>query len=148
MRFLPFALLLAASATAETRIADPEAFVSQVYRSITAHPRDYAPPRDIYTARLKALFLKDEQRAAGEVGCVDFDVWTNSQDPEGIRDIRVASIVSRNPKQKTVVASFVLTRPEEIHFEFRRFGKIWLLDEVSSQEAPRWTLSRLLRCKK
>ena len=140
-------ILLLAGAAAAADIADPEAFVTQVYRSIAAKPSDYAPPSDIYTPRLAALFAADRKRAGDEVGCIDFDFWTNSQDPEGIRDIHVTSRPGKTADRRTVVATFFLGRPSEIHFEFLRVGGRWLLDDASSQKTERWVLSRLLRCK-
>jgi len=146
MRPIACLIALAALAAAATRIADPEAFVRQVYRSIEARPSEYAPPRDIYTSRIRALMAEDTRRAKGEVGCLDFDVWTNSQDPQGIRDIRISSLPESDPNRRTVAAKFILGEPQEIRFEFRRMGGRWLLDEVICASEPRWTLSELLRC--
>jgi len=140
-------LAIAAGAAAPTVITDPEAFVREVYRHIEADPSGYPPPADIYTPRLAALFRADQLRHKEEVGCVDFDFWTNTQDPTGIRDIRIAGRPSKDPARKTVVATFMLGGPMEIHFQFRRAGSRWLLDEVSSHQGERWVLSQLLRCK-
>lgn len=148
MRLLPIGLLLAVAASAApTRIADPEAFVADVYRRIAADTSGYAPPDDIYTPRLQALFEADRRRGGDEVGCIDFDFWTNSQDPSGIHDIRVTSRTARDPNRRTVIATFLLDGPKEIRFEFRRLSGKWRLDDVTSPKRERWTLSRLLRCK-
>jgi hypothetical protein len=147
MRLHAIALVLAAQAAAATNISDPEAFVTQVYRAIAAKPRDYAPPSDIYTPRLAALFAADRKKAGDEVGCIDFDFWSNSQDPTGLRNIHVTSQPASAPDRRTVVATFGhFTRPAEIHFEFRRVGGRWLLDDASSVKEERWVLSQLLQC--
>jgi Protein of unknown function (DUF3828) len=143
------AMIVTAAAASATNVADPETFVREVYRHIeaTAQQGSYAPPDDIYTPRLKALFEADRRKHVEEVGCIDFDFWSNSQDPSGIRDIRVTSRAQSDPARRTVVATFTLVRPMEIHFEFRRIEGKWLLDDVSSLKSERWTLSRMLRCK-
>jgi hypothetical protein len=145
MRLTALTLALAACAyTAATpAITDPEAYVRGVYRRIAAHPA----PNDIYTPRLAGLFAADHKRHGDEVGCIDFDFWTNSQDPAGMRDVRVSSLPQSDPARKTVIAAFTLGGPQEIHFEFRRIDGRWLLDDVSSVKAERWTLSTLLGCK-
>jgi len=149
MRLAAITLTFAACAcTAATpAIRDPEAFVRGVYRQIAAHTSDYAPPADIYTPRLAALFAADRKQHGDEVGCIDFDFWTNSQDDPHIRDIRVGSLPQRDPALKTVVATFTIERPMEIHFEFRRGDGRSLLDDASSVKGEHWTLSKLLRCK-
>ena len=137
---------VAAAPSAPTTISDPEAFVREVYKQIAANAH-YEPPDDIYTPGLSALFASDRKRHGDEVGCIDFDFWTNSQDPDGIRDIRVSTRAQSDPARKTVIATFTIERPGEIHFEFRRIGGRWLLDDASSVKRERWTLSQLLRCK-
>jgi len=150
MKLAALGLAIAIAACGATpAISDPEAFVRGVYRQIAAHAEhgSYDPPDDVYTARLAALFAADRKKSGGEVGCIDFDFWTNSQDTTGIRDIRVSSVAQSDPARKTVVATFTLEKPMEIHFEFRRIGTRWLLDDASSVKEERWTLSKILQCR-
>jgi hypothetical protein len=147
VKLLVIGALVAGLLAGATDISDPEAFVAQVYRSIAANPSGYPPPSDMYTPRLQALFDSERKRSGGEVGCIDFDFWTNSQDPGGIRDIKVTTRPGSAPDRRTIVATFFLGRLAEIHFEFRRAGGRWLLDDASSHKGERWVLSRLLRCK-
>jgi hypothetical protein len=150
MRLAALSLVLAAAASAATpAIADPETFVREVYRQIERNAKhgSYDPPSDIYTPRLAALFASDRRRHKEEVGCIEFDFWTNSQDLSGIHDIRVTSGAQSDPAQKTVIATFTIETAKEIHFEFRRIGGRWLLDDVSSLKGEKWTLSKLLSCK-
>jgi hypothetical protein len=149
MKPVLIALGLAAAAYGATpAITDPEVFVRGVYRQIVAHAKDssFAPPEDIYTPQLAALFAADKKKSGGEVGCIDFDFWTNSQDPTGLRDIRVSSMAQPDASRKTVVATFTIEGSQEIHFEFRRIDGRWRLDDVSSVKGERWTLSKLLHC--
>lgn len=135
-------------ALAATRVDEPKSFVTQVYQRFIAAQSSgasYTPPSDIYSARLGALFRKDKQRARGEVGCLDFDFWVNAQDWE-ISDVSVTSS-DEGPQRKTVIAKFLnIGKPQEIHFDFRRNGGRWQLDDVHSVLDPRWTLSEILQC--
>ena len=133
---------------AASRIDDPKSFVSEVYRRFVAAQSshtDYSPPSDIYTDRLGKLFRDDKRRAKGEVGCLDFDFWVSGQDWE------ISKVVITNGDEgqdrRTIVAKFVnLGNPHEIHFDFRRTARSWLLDDVHSVLGTRWTLSEILKC--
>ena len=139
-----FSIFSALTLTASTRIDDPKAFVSDVYRRLqTGH--DYSPPDDIYTPRLAKLFRDDRRKAKGEVGCLEIMFWVNGQDYE-IRDLSVTS-TDKGAERKTVTAKFMnIDRREEIRFDFVQTGHRWLLDEVHSAAATPWTLSEMLKC--
>jgi hypothetical protein len=143
-------LLFSGVLGAATEIVDPAKFVTDVYSRYAASDRKggtYSAPADIYTPRLKALFAEDKRRAGGEVGCIEFDFWTNAQD-YGLRDVHVTSQdVTGHPDQKLVIATFLnLRQPQEIHFDFQKVGGKWLLDDVHSLKKETWTLSKLLHC--
>ena len=140
---LALAILSTGILGAATRINDPETFVRDVYRRVSA---GHAPPSGIYTRRLQSLFDEDQQRAKGEVGCIDFDFWIAGQDGSP-KNVRVtAENVPGQPDRRIVKARFVNETPQEIQFEFRKVGDTWLLDDVESLLAPRWKLSKLLTC--
>lgn len=135
-----------------SKIDDPIAFVKEIYGHYAAHKSgtDYTAPDDVYTPRLKALFVRDEKWAKGEVGCLEFDFWVNGQDYE-LKNVRVSSRpVAGHPDRMVVIATFLnLGTPDEIHFDFQQIGGKWLLDDVHSvggKAAERWTLSKLLMC--
>ena len=134
--------------SAASRIDDPKSFVTEVYRRFVAAESShssYSPPDDIYTARLATLLRADKRRAKGEVGCLEFDFWINAQDWM-ITDVTV-TVAEEGPQRKTVIAKFRnIGEPEEIHFDFRRNNGRWLLDDVQSVLAARWTLSEILKC--
>ena len=108
--------------------------------------RDYSPPDDIYTARLTKLLRDDRRKAKGEVGCLEFDYWVDGQDYM-ISRVTVTS-ADEGPDRKTVVAKFLNFQISltEIHYDFRRMGGRWLLDDVHSTLDPTWTLSEILKC--
>ena len=139
-----FSVFCTLTLTAATRIDDPKAFVSDVYRRLQSS-QDYSPPDDIYTARLAKLFRDDRRKAKGEVGCLEILFWVNGQDYV-IGDLTVTS-ADKSPDRKTVTAKFMnIDRREEIRFDFVRNGQRWLLDEVHSTSATPWTLSEMLKC--
>jgi Protein of unknown function (DUF3828) len=144
-----FAFSSVVALSAATRIDDPKAFVTEVYRRLIetqSKGHSYSEPDDIYTARLAKLIRDDRKKAKGEVGCLEIDFWVNGQDWE-ITDLAVTS-TDGGPDRKTVIAKFRnLGNPEEIHFDFRRNAGRWQLDDVRSLSAKApWTLSEILKC--
>ena len=142
-----FSIFNTLTLSAATRIDDPKIFVADVYRQLIASQsgHDYTPPDDIYSARLAKLFRDDRRKAKGEVGCLEILFWANGQDYV-ISDLTVTS-ADQGPGRKTVTAKFMnIDRREEIHFDFLRNGRRWLLDEVHSTSATPWTLSEILKC--
>lgn len=142
-------ILYAAALHAATRIEDPETFVRGVYDHYVASQRtgrNYVAPADIYTPRLKALFDEDKRRANGEVGCIEFDFWVNGQD-WNLKSVKVtAQDVPGSADRRLVKAEFLNDKPQQIQFDFRRIGGVWLLDDVESLRGERWKLSALLSC--
>jgi len=134
--------------SAATRIDDPKAFVTEVFRRLVASEStnySYNPPEDIYTARLEKLIRDDKKKSKGEVGCVDFVFWINAQDWK-ITNVVITS-VDQGQDKKTVIAKFRNSgEPQEMHFDFQRNAGRWLLDDAHSLSAPPWTLSELLKC--
>jgi hypothetical protein len=126
----------------------PETFVTDIYRRLIAtRPGDssYTPPDDIYSPRLAKLFRDDKRKAEGEVGCLEILFLVYGHDYV-ISDLTVTS-ADEGSDRKTVTAKFMnIDRREEIHFDFLRNGRRWLLDEVHSTSATPWTLSEILKC--
>jgi hypothetical protein len=144
------AVIGALNAAPTPQINDPEAFVRDIYKRFAASQAgsgDYTPPADFYSPRLKALFVRDEKWAKGEVGCLDFDFWVNGQDYQ-LKNVRVSSRpVADHPDRILVIATFLnLGTMNEIHFDFQRIAGKWLLDDVQSVRGERWTLSKILAC--
>ena len=149
-RILFSIVALAVPAPGATEIADPEKFVSDVYRHFVAAQnsrKTYNAPQDIYTPRLAGLFEKDRRESKGEVGCIEFDFWMNGQDFE-LSNLKVTrQPVAGHPDQTTVIATFTnLRKPMELHFNFIQQRGKWMLDDVASTKGETWTLSKLLSC--
>jgi hypothetical protein len=130
---------------AATKIDDPAKFVSSVYAKM-AKSTDYSAPEDIYTPRLQSLFAIERKDSGGEVGRLDFDFWTNSQDWE-LKDIKVKEEPVELAKDREIVtAKFKnIGRPEEIHFYFEKTAAGWKLDDVRSAGHDAWVLSLILK---
>jgi hypothetical protein len=129
-------MLPGALCAAAIRISDPAVFVREVYRQSAASDKsgdDYMPPEDVFTPRLSALLAEEKRWANGEVGCLDFVFWVNGQD-YALKDVHVTSRkVAAHPDRRLVIAAFInLGAPQQIHFDFRRIGGLWLLDDVRS----------------
>src|ERR1700743_701927 len=129
---LAFVIALPAFANAATKIDDPAKFVTGVYKQMAAN-NDYKPPEDIYTARLASLWALERKESGGEVGRMDFDMWTGTQDWV-LKDIQVTEdTVAGSTARKIVTAKFKnIDTQEEMHFYFEKSGSGWLLDDVRS----------------
>lgn len=130
-------------------VADPRAFVEGVYR--TGLRNGPGQVEHSYSDRLRALFADQRRDAGNSVGRLDFDYWSNSQDPE-ISNVRVtAQQVEGRADRRIVVARFANGgRPQVNRFFFERVNGRWFLDDVRNEpeagvEASGWTLSLLLK---
>src|SRR5215472_532382 len=142
---LTISLALPLTAHAATRIDDPEKFVRGVYAQFEKQ-HDYHEPDDVYSDRLKSLFALDSKEAGGEVGRIDFDPWTNSQDFV-IRSVHVYSQATENaPSRRIVRATFKnIGTAEDIRFYFEQTKEGWKLDDMRSVGKESWTLSLILK---
>ncbi|MEA3013165.1 MAG: hypothetical protein QOD42_1710 [Sphingomonadales bacterium] len=132
-------------------VADPRAYVIEMYRFYQAEPNGSSPNSGVaYSRRLRALVNAYDEwtRQHGElVGALDFDWWTNAQD----YSISNVAVTKRNPSRsrRWIVARFDnYDRHDEVRFLFIRQGRRWYLDDAvhgSGRGAEGWTLSALLR---
>ena len=128
-------------------IPDPVAFVTEVYGHL-AKSDPYNPPEDIYTPHLQGLWdaMAHDYADGQEVGPIDFEFWTNSQDWQ-LKDVTITSLpVEKHTDRKVVIAKFKnIDRAEEVHFYFEQTGANWLLDDARSVGKQAWTLSTILK---
>jgi hypothetical protein len=134
---------------AATKIDDPIKFVTATYAKIrdAAKVGNDTIPEDIYTPRLSALVALDQKEAGGEVGRLDFEFWTNSQDWQ-LSNIKITGHTVEGAKDREVViAKFKnIDNAEEIHFYFEKTKAGWLLDDAASVgKGQKWTLSIILK---
>ena len=128
---------------ASTKIDDPVKFVTTLYAKTVGKSPE---PDDIYTARLDALFKLAAKEAGNEVGRIDFDFWSNSQDGD-VSDVAVSQREVEGSKSRSVViAKFKNSgRANEIHFYFEKTASGWKLDDARSLLGEQWVLSLILK---
>jgi Protein of unknown function (DUF3828) len=142
-----FAALAASETYAVTTIADPAQFVRALFARMASSTTNKPPPEDIYSPRLAALMALDRREAGGEVGRLDFDIWTGAQDWQ-LSGVTVSALDVENTKdRKIVIAKFRNAgKPHELHYYFERGRGGWQLDDVRSVDAgAQWTLSVVLK---
>ena len=133
-------------------VADPRAFVEQMYAAYIRGHGDSAPPEPAYafSGRLRALFRAYhayEARNQGElVGSLDFDWWINAQD-WSLSHV-VVTQAATGPATRTILARFRNgDRQDATRFLFVRVGNRWYLDDAvngGGHGDTGWTLSALL----
>ena len=141
--------LASSAGSAATKISDPAQFVRTVFAQMAASSTSKPPPEDVYSPRLAALMALDRKEAGGEVGRLDFDIWTGAQDWQ-LSNVKVRSVdVESTKDRKIVICTFRNTgKPYEMHYYFERGKAGWLLDDVRSVGPAanvQWTLSVILK---
>jgi len=140
---LVFAAALPLLAQAATKIDDPQKFVTQLYATTVTKSVE---PEDIYTPHLDALFKLAAKEAGGEVGRIDFDFWSNSQDGDVSDVVVTKQDVEGAKNRQTIVVKFKNSgRQNEIHFYFEKTAAGWKLDDARSLTGEAWTLSLILK---
>lgn len=159
IRFLVVVSLLfatAVSASAQTQGQDPAAIVTGIYKKASAGKGESGGqflwlkakdrPRSM-SKSLIALWAKaDKHEKPGEMGAIDFDPVTNSQDP------RVRFFDVKTEKQDdttaTVAASFGVQRNEPplvVRYDFVREGNHWKIDNIRGEvEKTPWSVREML----
>lgn len=144
---LVLALFLCSSVTARAQSLDdaPTVYVASAYDRLVNHG-DFQPPDALYTPRLLALWQDMRRDAGDEVGRVDFNTWTNSQDGD-LSDLSIASeIIDGREDRMIVTTRFMnLGEAQTIRFYFEKGEAGWRLDDMESAGAEPWTLSLLLK---
>ncbi|HEY8332450.1 MAG TPA: DUF3828 domain-containing protein [Tardiphaga sp.] len=156
-----FALLATPPAYAAPPVAnDPLAIVNAIYARVTAGKGDQGggfvtlekPARAKYLSKsLAALWNKAEARTPkGEVGPVDFDPVTNSQDP----DVRSFTATAEKLDAALATIAVKLTgsgvprkhAPDEIvRYDFVRDGGHWKIDDIrGAVDSEAWSVRQLL----
>ncbi|MGH6658643.1 MAG: hypothetical protein ACREBK_07900 [Sphingomicrobium sp.] len=141
-------------------VSDPVRFVLAAYRLDAASPDKPGPigmldeDKPEYTPRLRALFaIQQREHGKDEVGRLDMDIFTGSQDGE-VSDVAVEArdVDFAEPPRKVVIARFKLERqPREFFFYFEKLGGRWFLDDIATpgdgtkEGMPPWTLSTVLK---
>ncbi len=147
-------VLLLAAAPAFAQQEGPDAFVTRVYATQFPGGESIGPSvigkdlRKLYfTSAVVAAIKRDEDKseAAGEMGAIDFDPISNSQDPQ-VKDVKVR-IESQDGDRATVVANFANggSSREEITYDLIIQGNGWkIVDIRSSVAGSEWSLRQML----
>ena len=153
LSILVFALMAFATPAPSQAPREPEAIVKSLYESVMKKPDTpgFGAPshRKLLTKSLKTLWEKAEKKAnptGKELGAIDFDAVSMSQDPN------IASYVlkteKRDDQHATVVATFVIG-PNHTHtgqkvvvnYDFLHEDGAWKIDNIrSSIDKKPWTL--------
>ena len=156
----PAAAQTSAAAQTAGGISDPVRFIKAALGFDKASTdRPSAPEmldqdRPEYTPRLRALFaLQRSEEAKDEVGRLDMNIWTGTQDDD-IKTVDVTSVdVERAaPPRRVVTAKYVnMGHKTVMHYYFEKIGDKWFLDDISTpgdgtpDGMPGWTLSLILK---
>ncbi|MCD0421605.1 DUF3828 domain-containing protein [Rubrivivax sp. JA1024] len=164
-RRLALALLAAASALpaaalaqapAKTNATDPAALLTRLYKAAAKDNAggafvNNAKERSKYlSTSLAALWTKAEAKVPdGEIGPIDFDPVSNSQDPdiksfviktEQQDDARATLAVALIGSQRRKVAA-----DSVIHYDLVRDGTSWRIDDIrGSVEGQPWSVRQML----
>lgn len=159
VRFLLAAGLLfatAVSVSAQNQAQDPAAIVTGIYKKAAAGKGDsggqflWLKARDrskTMSKSLIALWAKAEKaEKPGEMGAIDFDPVTNSQDPQ-VRFFDVKT-EKQDDTTATVAASFGVQRKEPpitVRYDFVREGNLWKIDNIRGEvEKTPWSVREML----
>jgi hypothetical protein len=139
----------------------PEAFVAGIYARIsagdgTAGGADFVHPPEVrprtFTAELCQLWAQAEAKAEsqGEMGPVDIDLFTNSQDPQ-VQKVAVEVLDADADRARVRVALWPAPPQSgeapsaRIELDLRRAQGAWKIDDMRSLGADGWSLRGLLR---
>ena len=149
----------AAEAQVKGGIGDPVRFVLAAYDLDKTSPDRLSPEpirysgKPEFSPRLRSYFALEEQDAGDEVGRVDFNIFTGTQDGT-IANVKVVAkdVEQAKAPRQVIVATFTNEGvPSEIRYYFEKIGDRWFLDDISSpgdgkpDGMPPWTLSTVLK---
>ena len=148
-----------AEVQAKGGIGDPVRFVLNAYGLDQASPDKLSPEpirysgKPEFSPRLRSYFALEEQDAGDEVGRVDFNIFTGTQDGT-IANVKVEAkdVEQAKAPRKILIATLTVEGvPTEIRYYFEKIGDRWFLDDISSpgdgkkDGMPPWTLSTVLK---
>ncbi len=161
-RTLVLAALLAPSAgpavAAPPAAADPSAIVTAIYTRAAKGKGDGGGGFVIENKGAKAKYLSkslvelwakaDAHTPKGDVGPIDFDPVTNSQEPD-VKSFKVAT--EKSESDKAVIAVTITGRTtrkaadEVVRYDFVRDGTEWKIDDVrGASDGEPWSIRGML----
>ena len=153
---IAFAPAIAAAAPADT----PEAFMTAIYARVTAGDgskggSDFTEAKAAgrwFTRSVVKLWAAAEAKAEkdGDIGPIDFDLFTDSQDPE-VRSVAVEPREATPDTATVRVGLFAAKKPKPgakpystLDFVLKRQDGGWRIDDVKKVSSEPWTLRGLL----
>lgn len=156
--FVTIGVLLAPAipVTAQTPSQDPATIVTGIYKKASAGKGDSGGqflwlnakdrPRSMSKSLVTLWAKADKQEKPGEMGAIDFDPVTNSQDPR-VRFFEVKT-EKQDDTTATVAASFGVQRKEPpliVRYDFVHEGNRWKIDDIRGEvEKTPWSIREML----
>jgi hypothetical protein len=149
-----------APALAEPAASDPAAILTAIYTRAAKGKGDTGGTFVIANKAAKAKYLSkslvalwakaDAHTPKGDVGPVDFDPVTNSQDP----DVKSFKVVTDKLEPDKVALSVTMTghrapsktpADDTVHFDFVREGNAWKIDDIKgTTDGEPWSIRTML----
>lgn len=142
LALLGLLLALAAPLAAQPAGDDPASSVRRLYVKDVVAAR-----QKLYSRRLQALFDADARRSRGEVGRLDFDFVSNSQDPDDAlyKSAQVTVLRQQGDAAEVSVKFQNYGKPEEIRYDLVRENGRWLIDDARLVGPNGWRLQAILK---
>ncbi len=152
---LIMSLFMASFGVAFAEAGGPAVLITEVY-GVAGPSGHYQQPLSIFvdgslrerylSKRLSgALADMDKRTPAGDVPNIDFDVVSDSQDPD-VHDLKI-STESESPEKAVVVADFKSHEDTErtvLRFELVREDGAWKIDDVAASGKSHWRVSEIV----
>ena len=156
-RRLLIAALVAAPLSRARATDSPKDIVEGLYRSAARKKGEWDDPifkaparqRLFSKALLAAWTAADAHNKADEVGWLDFDPISNSQDPD-VNDLRV-TVLREDASKTSIQAAFRVapdpkSRVDRVVFEFMLEDGAWKLDDIAGNpNGDRWSIRTLAK---
>ena len=140
-RLGPILAVCALSAPVRNSVPEPQPVT--VVREF--YEKDSIRAYEFYSARLKDLFVKDDEAAGGDLGNLTFAFHVNGQDVEDGWEKRLRfDLVESDGAHAVVRVTFRNFEPQDIRYTLVRERGRWLIDDVRAVAADRWVLSDIL----
>ena len=138
------AVLIPTAGAKPINVTDPAAATKALYAKLEKD--DFSTEMPLST-RLSALMALDTREAKGEVGRLDGDYFTNSQDAKVTNVAVTTRDVDNGPGRKIVVVRFKnFDKEMENHLFWERTKLGWVLDDVRYLDGKDgYTLSLMLK---
>ena len=152
---LIMSLFMASFSVAFAEAGGPAALITEVY-GVAKPSGHYQQPLAIFVeASLRERYLSkrlcaaladmDKRTPAGDVPNIDFDVVSDSQDPD-VHDLKI-NTESESPEKAAVIADFKSHEDSErtvLRYELVREDGAWKIDDVAASGKSHWRVSEII----